>query len=122
MGTVTLTMRVVLLLLPLLSIASSGPVSQQDSEDRWGLGLIEALFGITTAASTNTEVATEPPTPAPSQEPTKSGIFGLGLLPDWPNNGGLFGFGIFGKTTAATTTTTTTTKCGGLIGGGLLFC
>merc|ERR1711955_124702 len=82
-------------------------------------------FGVTTPGP-------EVTTPAPGTTTKKSGLFGW-----WPNNGGFLGFGLFGKTTTATATTTTTstttptttaspppttTKCGGLIGGGLLFC
>merc|ERR1712126_580453 len=103
--------------------------------------------GVTTPGP---EVTTPGPgvtTPTPDTTTKKSGLFGW-----WPNNGGFLGFGLFGKTTetaatttetvtttTATTTTTTTTptptttttpttapptttKCGGLIGGGLLFC
>merc|ERR1712126_317031 len=103
--------------------------------------------GVTTPGP---EVTTPGPgvtTPTPDTTTKKSGLFGW-----WPNNGGFLGFGLFGKTTetaatttetvtttTATTTTTTTTptptttttptappttttKCGGLIGGGLLYC
>merc|ERR1712098_153560 len=113
----------------------------------WGLySLFENLLGSTPPTSGVTtpapEVTTPGPgvtTPTPETTTKKSGLFGW-----WPNNGGFLGFGLFGKTTetAATTTETTTTttttptpttttpttapptttKCGGLIGGGLLFC
>merc|ERR1712240_989188 len=84
------------LLLPLLSLTVASPVFQsslETDEDRFGL--IEFLLGATT-------------TPKP------------GLFDWWPNNGGWFGFGLFGKTTT-TTPPPTTTKCTGLIGLGL-FC
>merc|ERR1719357_1065319 len=95
--------------------------------------LYEHLLGSTPSTSGVTTPAPGVTTPTPDTT-TKSGLFGW-----WPNNGGFLGFGLFGKTTTAaattattttpTTTTTTptttpptTTKCGGLIGGGLLFC
>merc|ERR1712203_392912 len=114
------TMRT-FLIVALLPLAFAGPLAQ----DRWGFGLLEALLAgdsSTTTRSTSTAGAA-------GETTTKSGIFGLGLL---PNNGGLLGFGLLGgnsePTTAAsttttttattiTTTTTTTTKCGGLFGG-----
>merc|ERR1719309_989790 len=101
---------------------------------------------VTTPAPGVTTPGTGVTTPT-SDTTTKSGLFGW-----WPNNGGFLGFGLFGKTTETATTTTetvttttatttttttttptpttttpttappTTTKCGGLIGGGLLFC
>merc|ERR1711962_1506450 len=112
-----------MLLLPLLSLIVASPVLQANLEtDQDRFGLIDSLLGVTT-------------TPKP------------GLFDWWPNNGGWFGFGLFGKTTTTTpppTTTKcggliglglfcddsedttlpppTTTKCGGLLGGGLLFC
>merc|ERR1719369_2640156 len=102
-------MSPILLLLPLLSLTAASPVLQPNLEtDQDRFDLIDSLLGVTT-------------TPKP------------GLFDWWPNNGGWFGFGLFGKTTTTTpppttTTTTTTTppptttKCGGLLGGGLLFC
>merc|ERR1712115_369876 len=97
--------------------------------------LYEHLMGSTPPTSGVTTPAPGVTTPTPDTTTKKSGLFGW-----WPNNGGFLGFGLFGKTTetaatttetvtttTATTTTTTTappttTKCGGLIGGGLLFC
>merc|ERR1712115_354251 len=97
--------------------------------------LYEHLMGSTPPTSGVTTPAPGVTTPMPETTTKKSGLFGW-----WPNNGGFLGFGLFGKTTetaatttetvtttTATTTTTTTappttTKCGGLIGGGLLFC
>merc|ERR1712112_313649 len=84
------------LLLPLLSLTVASPVLQSNLEtDEDRFGLIESLLGVTT-------------TPKP------------GLFDWWPNNGGWFGLGLFGKTTT-TTPPSTTTKCTGLIGLGL-FC
>merc|ERR1719369_2157484 len=90
------------------------------------LGSTPSTSGVTTPAPGVTTPAPGVTTPTPDTT-TKSGLFGW-----WPNNGGFLGFGLFGKTTTATattaaattatTTTPTTTKCGGLIGGGLLFC
>merc|ERR1712126_334133 len=91
-----LTMSPILLLLPLLSLTLASPVLQPNLEtDQDRFDLIDFLLGVTT-------------TPKP------------GLFDWWPNNGGWFGFGLFGKTTT-TTPPPTTTKCGGLIGLGL-FC
>merc|ERR1712236_57284 len=91
-----LTMSPILLLLPLLSLTAASPVLQPNLEtDQDRFDFIDSLLGVTT-------------TPKP------------GLFDWWPNNGGWFGFGLFGKTTT-TTPPPTTTKCGGLIGLGL-FC
>merc|ERR1712115_711506 len=84
------------LLPPLLSLTVASPVLQPNLEtDQDRFDFIDSLRGVTT-------------TPKP------------GLFDWWPNNGGWFGFGLFGKTTT-TTPPPTTTKCGGLIGLGL-FC
>merc|ERR1711962_894986 len=155
-----ITMCVVsVLLLPLLSLTVASPVLEttepsidvQDPEQKglllpllglYGLySLYEHLMGstpptseVTTPAPGATTPAPGVTTPTPDTTTKKSGLFGW-----WPNNGGLLGFGLFGKTTETATTTTetattttatttpttappTTTKCGGLIGGGLLFC
>merc|ERR1712243_421696 len=91
-----LTMSPILLLLSLLSLTLASPVLQPNLEtDQDRFDLIDSLLGVTT-------------TPKP------------GLFDWWPNNGGWFGFGLFGKTTT-TTPPPTTTKCAGLIGFGL-FC
>merc|ERR1712180_161004 len=141
-----ITMCVVsVLLLPLLSLTVASPVLQErslevteipvDPEEKglllpllglYGLySLYEHLMGSTPSTSEVTTPAPGVTTPGTgvttptSDTTTKSGLFGW-----WPNNGGFLGFGLFGKTTTATATTAppTTTKCGGLIGGGLLFC
>merc|ERR1712037_341358 len=91
-----------LLLAALLPLALAGPLAQ----DRWGFGLLEALLaGDSSTTTTSTSAAG-----AAGETTTKSGIFGLGLL---PNNEGLLGFGLLGgnsdsTTTAADTTTTST--------------
>merc|ERR1711955_79530 len=106
----------------------------------WGIyNLVEYLMRTTPPASGVTTPGPGVTTAtADTTAQSQSGLFGW-----WPNNGGFLGFGLFGKTTTATATTTTpftttmtttttttptasppptTTKCGGLIGGGLLFC
>merc|ERR1711964_894839 len=100
----------------------------------WGIyNLVEYLMRTTPPASGVTTPGPGETTPTPdTTAQSQSGLFGW-----WPNNGGFLGFVLFGKTTTATATTTatftttmtttaspppTTTKCGGLIGGGLLFC
>merc|ERR1712133_318781 len=106
----------------------------------WGIyNLVEYLMRTTPPASGVTTPGPGVTTAtADTTAQSQSGLFGW-----WPNNGGFLVFGLFGKTTTATTTTTftttmtttttttttptatpppTTTKCGGLIGGGLLFC
>merc|ERR1712243_518112 len=90
-----LTMSSILLLLPLLSLTLASPVLQPNLKtDQDRFDFIDSLLGVTT-------------TPKP------------GLFDWWPNNGGWFGFGLFGKTTT-TTPPPTTTNCTGLIGLGLL--
>merc|ERR1711955_161714 len=106
----------------------------------WGIyNLVEYLMRTTPPASgVTTPGAGVTTATADTTAQSQSGLFGW-----WPNNGGFLGFGLFGKTTTATATTTTTftttmtttttttpttspppttAKCGGLIGGGLLFC
>merc|ERR1719153_845757 len=127
-------------LLPLLSLTVASPVTNSGLDvpgpeivDPNEKGLLLPLLGLyglyslyehlmgstppTSGVTTPTPGVTTPgpgvTTPTPDTT-TKSGLFGW-----WPNNGGFLGFGLFGKTTTAPPTTT---KCGGLIGGGLLFC
>ena len=71
------------LIFALLPLAFAGPVAQ----DRWGFGLLESLLAGPSSSSSTTTSATA------GETTTKSGIFGLGLL---PNNGGLLGFGLLG--------------------------
>merc|ERR1712112_151407 len=108
MGQLSISIMRTLFLVALLPLAFAGPVAQ----DRWGFGLLEALLGGDSSKTTTTTPAETTATAgAAGETTTKSGIFGLGLL---PNNGGLLGFGLFGEnsestTTEADTTTTTTT-------------
>merc|ERR1712037_345319 len=88
------TMRT-LLLAALLPLALAGPLAQ----DRWGFGLLEALLA--GASSSTTTTADTITSTAAGETTTKSGIFGLGLL---PNNGGLLGFGLLGGNSESTTT------------------
>merc|ERR1712192_21034 len=96
-----------LLLLALLPLAFAGPII---SQDRWGFGLIEALLAgsssTTTTAAAETTTTRTSTAAAAGETTTKSGIFGLGLL---PNNGGLLGFGLLGGNSDETTTVAATT-------------
>merc|ERR1712105_428803 len=97
----TIIMMRGILLAALLPLAFSGPVAQ----DRWGFGLLEALLGGDSSTTTTTPAETTTTTGAAGETTTKSGIFGLGLL---PNNGGLLGFGLFGEKSTTTEPDTTT--------------
>merc|ERR1712243_97277 len=87
-----------LLLLSFLSLGRASPTSLhglRTPQDRFGFGLMK-----------------------PTSSPTSTAPWWSGL---WPNNGGYFGFGIFGTTTTTTSPAATTTQCGGLFGSGM-FC
>jgi len=84
------------LLLAFLPFAFAGPSAQ----NRWGFGLFESVFA--GSADTTTTATTETTTT------TKSGIFGLGLL---PNNGGLLGFGLLSGSSESKDDTTTGELC-----------
>jgi len=84
------------LLFAFVPLAFAGP----NAQNRWGFGLFESLFD--GSADSPTTATTETTTT------TKSGIFGLGFL---PNNGGLLGFGLFNGNSESSDDTTTGQLC-----------
>merc|ERR1719474_1382893 len=84
------------LLFAFVPLAFAGP----NAQNRWGFGLFESLF----------DGSTDSPTTATTETTTttKSGIFGLGLL---PNNGGLLGFGLLSGSSESKDDTTTGELC-----------